>query len=130
MPKNLSLARSRAASRQSFRCYYCQLPVWSGDPQAFMRQFRLTPDEARRQQCTAEHLTARCDGGGNRAANIAAACLHCNRTRHLRARPLDPMAFRVMVQRRLSLGKWHPRSITAKLAAKPVALAGRVAHHG
>ena len=103
--------------RQHFRCIYCSLPVWTGDPQPFMRQFLLTPKEAKSLQCTAEHLTARCDGGRNNADNIPAACLHCNRTRHLRAKPLDPPAYQALVQRRLSRGAWHAATITAKVGA-------------
>lgn len=128
MPKDLSRLRTRAASIQSFRCIYCHLPVWTGDPQPFMQRFHLTLREARALQCTAEHLLARCDGGKDSNDNIAAACLHCNRTRHQRAKPLDPLAYQSLVQQRLSRGAWHPRSITSKVAVAPnppLAKAGR-----
>lgn len=82
-----------------------------------MRQFQLTPKEARSLQCTAEHLTARCDGGRDSAYNIAAACLHCNRTRHLRVKPLDPTAYQALVQRRLGRGGCDAATITAKVGA-------------
>ncbi len=114
---HLQTLRTRAAMRQHFRCIYCRLPVWTGDPQPLMRQFQLTPKEARSLQCTAEHLTARCDGGTDSADNIAAACLHCNRTRHLRAKPLDLTAYQALVQRRLGRGGWHTATITAKVGA-------------
>jgi hypothetical protein len=80
-----------------------------------MRRFNLTPKEASGLLCTAEHLTARRDGGKNSANNIAAACLHCNRARHGRPKPMDPLAYQALVQRRIRKGAWHPGSITTKV---------------
>lgn len=82
-----------------------------------MRQFQLTPKEAKSLQCIAGHLTAGCDGGRSNADNIAAACQHCNRTRDLRAKPLDPPAYQALVQRRLSRSGWHATTITAEVGA-------------
>ncbi|MCU7376155.1 HNH endonuclease [Paucibacter sp. O1-1] len=51
-------------------------------------------------RCTAEHLRARQDGGGDGQANIAAACAHCNALRHRARDPLSPLAFAAHVQHR------------------------------
>jgi HNH endonuclease len=63
---------------------------------------------ARRLLCTAEHLTARAEGGSSSAMNIAAACLHCNRTRHRRKHPPDVGWYRQEVAVRMARHGWHP----------------------
>ena len=85
MPKNLAHLRSQAASIQSFRCFYCRLPMWAGDSTLFIQRFGLTERQAKLVQCTAEHLQAQCAGGQHTKANIAAACWHA--TRRATARP-------------------------------------------
>ena len=60
-------------------------------------------------QCTAEHLLPQSEGGRDTLANIAAACAHCNRTRHKRKLPPQPAAYREQVRRRVERGRWHAR---------------------
>jgi len=116
-------ARRRAFLSQQHRCYYCQQPMWLDDPAAFGLQHGLTLTQASRLKCTAEHLNARRDGGGDGASNIVAACLHCNATRHKRRVPPDPLTFRAQVQRRIAKGSWHHpnvlRAMQSALAARP-----------
>ncbi|MFC5576922.1 HNH endonuclease [Lysobacter niabensis] len=74
----------------------------------FAARFGISTNQARRFQCTAEHLLARQDGGTNHAANIAAACLHCNRRRRRHFKFKDCKAYRRYVQARVAAGTWHP----------------------
>ncbi|WP_368040412.1 HNH endonuclease [Ruegeria atlantica] len=82
--------------------------MWSGDPCSFGKNLGVGPACVKRLQCTAEHLTARSDGGLDCDSNIVAACLHCNKTRHKAATVLVAMSYRRKVQKRVSFGKWHP----------------------
>lgn len=111
MSNSLQITRARAFSRQDGRCCYCHKSMWLSDPIQFAAQQNLTLKQALRFQCTAEHLTARKDGGGNDASNIAAACRFCNRHRHGRKADLTPGQFKILVQSRMKRGRWHPRSI-------------------
>ena len=82
-----------------------------------------TPREAGRLLCTAEHLTARADGGRNNSGNIAAACLHCNRARHRRKHPPGVDEFREEISRRMARRGWHPawvHRLSSKGAAAPL----------
>ena len=115
MSKKLSILRTQAASKQSFRCFYCRLPMWTGDPAPFIEQFELSERQARLFQCTAEHLKAQCAGGKDTKANIAAACLHCNQRRHRTAKPLEPAAFQKRAQHFVGRGGWFPGGLAAKL---------------
>ncbi len=83
--------------------------MWEGAPGAFARKYRISERAARLLQCTAEHLVARKDGGGNGAKNIAAACLTCNRRRHQRKKALPADAYQAYVARRVQAGRWHTR---------------------
>jgi hypothetical protein len=116
-------ARKRAYLSQQQRCYYCRQPMWLDDPASFCLQHGLTLNQASRFKCTAEHLTARCDGGSDGASNIVAACLHCNATRHKRRAPPDPLTFRAQVLRSVAKGSWHHphvlRAIQSALAGRP-----------
>lgn len=118
MPKNLSHLRSQAASIQSFRCYYCRLPIWAGDPTRFIQQFGLTERQAKFFQCTAEHLKAQCEGGKDTKANVAAACWHCNQTRHRTTKPLEPAEFQRRAQRCVGKGGWFPSGLAAKMSKR------------
>ena len=115
--KSLQKARARAFQHQEGRCYYCAQPMWLGEPDDFARQYGLTRRQARSFQCTAEHLTARCDGGSDTASNIVAACRHCNTTRHRRRVPLDPVTYRHYVRRRLAKGRWHQPPVLRAIQA-------------
>jgi len=57
--------RARKAIEQGGRCCYCG------------RRFT----ETGLTRATIEHRKAKMDGGSDRVANLAAACLHCNRNR-------------------------------------------------
>jgi len=110
--KNL---RKRAALEQGWRCYYCQLPMWDSSPEEFMKRHGMPPALTKRFQCTAEHVNARCDGGKDVAANIVAACLFCNATRHKAKHPLDAIKHASVVRSRMAKGKWHPPQVIAAL---------------
>lgn len=99
-----------AANRQNWRCCYCDMPMWDDDPDKFIDRYRLTKRLALAFKCTAEHLTARCEGGLDHADNIAAACLTCNRRRHRTKIPKSPYDYRRHVQACLRKGKWHPHA--------------------
>lgn len=101
MSRQLSRSRQRAFTRQSGRCYYCDLPMWAAPPAGL-----------KLLKCTAEHLLARCEGGRDDLGNIVAACLYCNRTRHRMENPPSPSEYRLEVQRRMAQGHWHHSSIT------------------
>lgn len=112
MPNVLSRSRSIAHAYQGGRCCYCEAPTWINAPNEFASKYRLTPGETRLLQATAEHLVARCNGGGNAHANIACACLACNSRRHRRKNPLEPEVYKRRVKNRIEKGLWHsPRII-------------------
>lgn len=105
-------ARNAAFHRQHGRCYYCDFPMWLTDRPGFAAAHGLTLRQAARLQATAEHLVARQDGGKH-GANVVAACLHCNQSRH-RFRPCaapSPEQFRVRVRSRVEQRHWHPRGL-------------------
>ena len=104
MPTRLQALRTLAFSRQYGRCFYCSLPMVV-EPQSGPGALR----------CTAEHLVARCDGGGDSEENIVAACAHCNSLRHRRAVSLASEPFKDLVRRRMAAGRWHSQSV--RLAA-------------
>lgn len=110
----LSKLRHHAFLNQNGRCYYCGYPMWEGDPKTFARLAGLSLEQAKRFQCTAEHLQARQDGGRDVEENIVAACVCCNQRRHyLRPAP-DPARYRSIVQKHLAIGSWH-RKVMRKL---------------
>jgi HNH endonuclease len=107
-PMTIPIARLRAAAYVAQRelCYYCQCKMCNGDPSEFARSYGMSIRQVWKIQCTAEHLTARQDGGTNVRSNIAAVCRHCNRLRHARKTPLSADRYRDYVRRRISRGKW------------------------
>ena len=84
-------ARRAAFIAQGHRCFYCDAPMWDREPAQFMNRYRVSRREAELLQCTAEHLTARQDGGSNTRQNIVAAHAFCNRHRHRTDAPLCPL---------------------------------------
>lgn len=77
-------------------------------------RYGLSAGLAKAFQCTAEHVEARKDGGKDVAANIVAACLFCNKTRHKAKHPVDAAKHASVVRSRLEKGKWHsPQAIAA-----------------
>ncbi|CAN7613942.1 HNH endonuclease [Massilia sp. LjRoot122] len=119
--KTLVHLRQQACKRQRGRCYYCELPLHSGNA-ASSRELAL----CRLLQCTAEHLLPRQDGGRDTAENIVAACLYCNRRRHNRPvdRVLPPAEFQSYVAKRMARGKWHP-AICSETGRQLIALLTR-----
>lgn len=103
----LQIIRNRKAARQRWTCTYCRQPMWRTDPEDFARRHCLTMEQAALFQVTAEHLRARRDGGRNSYANIAAACLYCNRMRHQHGDALSPPDYRRFVRSELRAGRWH-----------------------
>lgn len=103
----LAKLRHHAFLKQNGHCYYCGYPMWEGNPEAFARQAGLSLLQAKRFQCTAEHLQARQDGGRDVEENIVAACQFCNQHRH-RIRPApDPNRYQLIVRSKLDIGRWH-----------------------
>lgn len=118
MPGNyqtLFKSRSLAFERQRGRCFYCNAPMWLTDLNAFCIRHELKPRSARPLQCTAEHVTARCDGGSDRPENILAACWLCNQRRHRRPAPPDATTYLALVRKRLRAGKWHGSELVRRL---------------
>ena len=111
MPASRTRSRSAAFSRQSGRCFYCDLPMWLDHPDGFRSRYPLTLAQARLLRCTAEHLRARQDGGGNATDNIAAACWYCNTRRHRSKKALDPDRHQQRVRARVKQGRWHPPEV-------------------
>lgn len=107
MPRPLVRPRTHAFAHQSGRCFYCGLPMWTDNPLEFATEHGITPKQARLLQCTGEHLVARQDGGSSARMNIVAACLFCNKSRHIRKTPPPPDRYAQMVRMRMSLGRWH-----------------------
>ncbi|MDX1738856.1 MAG: restriction endonuclease [Alphaproteobacteria bacterium] len=105
--KTLIKSRSTAFERQGGRCYYCNFPMWRGSIEQFAGRHSITLGQARQFQCTAEHLLARQDGGGDGRGNVVAACLVCNQRRHKRKLVPEPEIYRELVQKRLNRGRWH-----------------------
>ena len=107
MSNKLARPRLAAFNRQSGRCFYCDFPMWLGSPTAFIAKYRFSKNQATILQCTAEHLLARKDGGGNSQSNIVAACLICNRRRHQGRKETDATQYRHIVQTRVKQKRWH-----------------------
>ena len=100
--KQLRRSRIAAFKRQRGCCYYCNQPMWESDSIEFASRHRLTAGRLRQRRSTAEHLLARCDGGDDRPANIAAACWECNKARHRRKRAMSPSDWRENRLKRLA----------------------------
>ena len=106
--KTLIKKRKCAFDAQARRCYYCKCLMWLGhEGRKFRQQHSLTKKQAQELRCTAEHLRARCDGGGNSAGNIVAACLRCNGGRHQQRKAPEPSEFVDFVEHRVAVGEWH-----------------------
>jgi len=116
MPESITKNRHAAFKRQGGLCYYCEFPMWLKEPTDFVED-SSAKEVYSRLQCTAEHLVARQDGGGNSSNNIVAACIFCNKTRHRISSPPSPQEYRKHVERRLQAGKWHPKKIWYLMAS-------------
>lgn len=107
MSLSISKLRNKAYQKQSGRCYYCGHPMWIDAKSNFADQHDISEKKAKWFQCTAEHLTARCDGGNDSQKNIVAACKFCNKIRHQAKKPLCPSDYKTKVKKRLSKGRWN-----------------------
>lgn len=63
MTNRLASLRRQAARRQSYHCYYCNLPMWEKDPTTLIARLSLSKAQALLLRCTAEHLHAKSQGG-------------------------------------------------------------------
>lgn len=116
MTSRLAKYRHTAFQAQSGLCFYCRLPMWEQNPDAFARALGLTRSQASRLQATAEHLHARSDGGRDARDNIVAACLYCNQMRHKsRKNPGDWKAYRHLVSKRMMAGAWFDGPMITRL---------------
>lgn len=93
MPSRIQTLRRQAFERQGGRCFYCSVTMWLTSPSELASGAVAAAGYAR-LRCTAEHLVARSEGGGNSSENIVAACAHCNTTRHKKKRPPHPSEYR------------------------------------
>lgn len=96
--------RAFAITRQAALCIYCGRPMCTAatDLAAYAKRHGMTLPQANQRLATAEHLQARSEGGRNTRANIAAACLGCNRWRHRLRVPPSPKQFAAYVRKRLA----------------------------
>lgn len=116
MANRLAKLRRSAFQSQAGLCFYCELPMWDANPEAFACSLGLTVSQANRFQATAEHLHAKCDGGKNDRHNIVAVCLYCNRKRHQsRKSPEDWKAYKRLVAKRVAAGAWFDRATLTRL---------------
>jgi hypothetical protein len=115
MTSRIARHRARAYLAQRARCYYCQCRMCIGDPSTFARSYGISERLVRRVRCSAEHLTARRDGGTDTRSNIAAVCWHCNRLRHAGKTPMPADRYRDYVRRKISRGAWHVRLVLQNL---------------
>ena len=108
--KTLQKLRHQAFVRQSCRCYYCTLPIWENDPMEIATRYGICLRKAKHLRCTAEHLIAQQDGGGETAENITAACLWCNRMRHRgrHDKAPNPTKYKNRVTQLMAKRQWHP----------------------
>lgn len=107
MSASYSKFRSKSYHSQNHLCFYCEQPMWVDDRAAFALQYSISDKQAESYQCTAEHKTARQDGGLDSQDNIVAACRKCNRTRHLAKHPMPFDQYSKYVKSRMNKGKWH-----------------------
>ena len=109
MKKRTSLKnlRSNAFKRQGGLCFYCCMPMWEKNQQAFADRYGLTWKQSRIFQCTGEHLTPHSLGGPASPRNIVAACLHCNKSRHKHGGQRTAEAHMHYVRARMKCGGWH-----------------------
>ncbi|WP_372828210.1 HNH endonuclease [Polaromonas sp.] len=111
MSKTLNNSRQAAYRAQAGLCFYCRCAMWTRSSIELTRSYDITKQQAKRLQCTAEHLRPRSEGGSDLPDNIVAACRHCNCTRHKRKIPRSADEHLRRVRSRISGGRWHPREV-------------------
>nr|WP_238553221.1 HNH endonuclease signature motif containing protein [Cupriavidus necator] len=94
--------------------------------EAFAASFDISSRQARHLQCTAEHVVARVDGGGDSQSNIVAACRYCNTKRHQRKAARDAVHYKQHVERLMGQRRWHAAWVFEKQlrSGGPVAAGG------
>ncbi|WP_219889177.1 HNH endonuclease [Chroococcidiopsis cubana] len=107
MTSRLAAARKLAFIAQDRHCFYCGVPMWQSQSDELPSSNKIPKGIAAGLRCTAEHLTAKQDGGTDCPSNIVAACLTCNRRRHARKVPPPPDMYRSLVCKGLARRKWH-----------------------
>ncbi|MFZ6048615.1 HNH endonuclease [Pseudomonas sp. CR3202] len=107
MSRALIRHRFNAYINQSGRCFYCGVAMWLKGMEGFAHKHHMSLRQAWRFKCTAEHLVARCDGGGDEPENIVAACSYCNCKRHDRKQSMSSDHYRRYVLGRLQSRRWH-----------------------
>lgn len=109
MPQSISQSRLRAFRHQNGCCFCCAFPMWHNNGDDFAATYGISKREARRFQCTAEHLAAVQEGGTDAPDNIVVACWFCNQRRHRRHFRLALGEYRELVIRRIKQLRWHPK---------------------
>lgn len=104
---SLKKHRQSAFIQQNGKCCYCGSVMWQDSPESFAEHQGISVKQARFYRCTAEHLHARQDGGGDNRSNIAAACIRCNQLRHARKVAMSHEQYLCYVQKRVKKGAWH-----------------------
>ena len=112
MSKILSRSRKSACTGQAGLCFYCRCAMWVHSADELTQTYGITQKQAKKLQCTAEHLLPRSEGGSELPEIIVAACLHCNGARHKRKKPPTPYKYLALVRSRVADGRWHPREVT------------------
>lgn len=125
MTNRVASLRRQAARRQSYHCYYCNLPMWEKDSTTLIARLSLSKAQALLLRCTAEHLHAKSQGGLDSSANIVAACHFCNRNRHAAKRPLAPHEYKRHVPNRMHSGRWLASMLQVTRLLKSGGLEGR-----
>ena len=115
---NLKNLKSVRFVQQRGKCVYCDQPMWLEDLPGFARKYQRSERSMRWLQATAEHLQPRCEGGTDTLENIVAACLYCNKHRHMMRCVLSPELYRKEVRKRLAARKWHKLLLAGPQAKK------------
>lgn len=118
MANTLRNLRLRAYDAQCGRCFYCHFPMWIANAAQFARSWGMSLAEARRFQCTAEHLVPVAEGGLAIPTNIVAACRFCNQTRHRARKIRSADQYADHVRRRVAAHRWHRRSRGASVTCE------------
>ena len=106
---NIKKLRLSAFLKQNGCCFYCGFPMWErGQASLFAQSYPLPSKLIDLCQSTAEHLQARQDGGRDSRNNIAAACKHCNASRHRGRADQAPSPSKYKSQIRAQVKHWHP----------------------
>lgn len=115
MRKPITRIRNNAFYRQNGLCFYCEFPMWITDLFLFARMRSISAEQAKRFQCTAEHLVPRSSGGRDTDNNVVAACFYCNTHRHRLKQIPTPSEFKRYVGKRIIKGRWHTPRQSVKL---------------